>query len=317
MITVVTLADAAYAMPLAVMVRSLLDHLSPKRSVRVLVVDGGIGDSEKRLLRASWEDSPGWPRARIEFVPPAYGGSTDLPVWGRLSVLTYSRISAAAYVPDDCKRLIVLDSDVLVLTDIGRLFDIDLGGAVVAAAQDPYIPLVSSLDGLSRYAKLGLTPECKYFNAGVMVADTGKWRRERVAERAFDFVARHWQSLHHYDQDCLNAVLAGHWKELDPRWQWHPRTRFSLGLPSGGDPWIVHFSGSLKPWLYQASTAADARFYEILNHTAWKGWQPPTGVQALAYRAYDSPLRRVLYPIEKHAVAWRRRFQERRRVSPV
>lgn len=317
MITVLTLADGRFAMPLAVMIRSLLDNLSPSRSVHILVVDGGIAESDKALLRASWEDSPGWPRARVEFVPPNYRGSTGLAVWGRLPVLTYARMAMSDYVSSACARVLALDADVLVLTDAGRLFDTDLDGATAGAAQDPFIPVVSSPDGLSNYRELGLRPDCTYFNAGVMLVDTGRWRQQRVSERAFDYAARHWRSLHLYDQDCLNAALAGDWKELDHRWQWHPRIQNALGRRLGGDPWVVHFSGQLKPWLYRASTEADERFYEVLQRTAWRGWQPPTGAQALAYRVYDSPLRRVLYPIEKLAVLWHRRRQKRRRVSPA
>lgn len=316
MITVVTLADAAYAMPLAVMVRSLLDTLAPSRGLRIVIADGGIPARDKSLLQASWETSEAWPRTSVEYVSPVYGDSAELPVWGRVPVLTYSRIGIADYVSKDCARLIVLDSDVLALTDVGRLFDVDLGSAIIGATQDPYVPLVSSLDGLACYSELGLAKDRQYFNAGVMVVDMQRWRKARVAERAFDFVARQWRSLRHYDQDSLNAVLAHDWMELDSRWQSQPRVRHSLGLDTR-DPFIVHFSGRLKPWVYCASSDADIRFYAVLNRTAWRGWRPPNGFQAMAYRAYDSPLRRILYPVERRILSWQNRIQDRRRAPPA
>ena len=77
-LNVITLADEAYAMPLAVMVRSLLDYLAPGRAIRVLVMDGGITPELKQRLNDSWRGSPGWQHCRVEYVAPSYGVSTSV-----------------------------------------------------------------------------------------------------------------------------------------------------------------------------------------------------------------------------------------------
>src|SRR5512135_286957 len=154
-LTLITLADESYAMPLAVMVRSLLVHLAPGRAVRVVVIDGGITPKTKQRLNDSWRDTVSWPLCQVDYVIPLYGGVSNLPVWGRFTELTYARLSAAEYVPGESRRVILLDSDTLVLTDIGRLAATDLEGATVAATQDPYIPFVASVGGLREYAALG------------------------------------------------------------------------------------------------------------------------------------------------------------------
>ena len=177
-VTVITLADETYGMPLAVMVRSLLDHLAPGRTVRVVVIDGGITPATKQRLGDSWRGSAGWPFCQVDYVTPLYVGGSDLPVWGRVPALTYARLSAAEYVPDESRRVILLDSDTLVLTDIAQLAATDLEGATVAATQDPYIPFVASFDGLHDYAALGLSADVKYFNAGIMLIDLERWRTE-------------------------------------------------------------------------------------------------------------------------------------------
>jgi lipopolysaccharide biosynthesis glycosyltransferase len=306
LVTVITLADETYAMPLAVMVRSLLDHLSPERAVRVVVVDGGITPRTKQRLNDSWRGSAGWPSCQVDYVAPCYGGVGNLPVWGRGTTLTYARLSAAEYVPSECRRVILLDSDMLVLTDIGQLAAMDLGGATVAATQDQYIPFVSSVGGLRAYAALGLRADVKYFNGGVMVIDMRRWRKERVGPNAFAFVERHGRTAQQYDQDALNAVLAGRWKELDPRWQVNPRTANSLGCPTLDSPNVVHFSGRLKPWLYRGRDSADAIFYQFVDQTDWRGSRPERTLRSLALSLYDSPLRRVLYPVEKRVLtSWR------------
>jgi lipopolysaccharide biosynthesis glycosyltransferase len=194
-------------------------------------------------------DSAGWPFCQVEYVEPRYGDARALPVWGRVTALTYARLSLGEYLPSESRPVILLDSDALVLTDIGQLPAIDLEGAIAAVTQDPYIPFLSSAGGLLNHAALGLKPDAKYFDAGVMLIDIGRWRAAGVGPRALAFIQRHKRTLQQYDQDALNAVLAGRWKELDPRWQVHPRAANSLGGPTLDEPYIVHFSGLLKPWL--------------------------------------------------------------------
>lgn len=311
-VTVITLADESYAMPLAVMVRSLLDHLAPGRAIRVLVIDGGITPETKQRLNDSWRGSPGWPLCDVDYIAPRYWGNGKLPVWGRVPALTYARLSAAEYLPSETRRVILLDSDTLVLTDIGQLATTDLEGATVAATQDPYVPFVSSVGGLRDYAALGLRPDVKYFNAGIMLIDLVRWRAERVGPRAFTFIQRHWQTLQQYDQDALNAVLAGRWKEIAPSWQVHPRKANSHGSPPLDAPYIVHFSGRLKPWLYPGRDCADVIFYQFVDRTAWCGSRPRRSLRSWAMGLYDSPLRRFFHPVEKRALAfWHRLARSR------
>jgi len=316
-VNLITLADEEYAMPLAVMARSLLDHLAAERRIRLVVVDGGITSGSKRRLQESWQGSRGWERCQVDYAAPRYGGAHDLPIWGRLTPLTYARLSAAEYLPAEDGRTILLDPDMLVLTDIGALAETNLDGAVIAATQDPYIPRVSSVGGLVNHAALGLRPGDKYFNAGLMVIDMARWRAERVGPRAFAFIERHWRTLQQYDQDSLNAVVAGRWKELEPRWQVQPRAANSLGLAFVDDPFVVHFSGLLKPWLYRGHTRADAIFYEFVDRTAWRGFRPPRTLSAWAMGLYDSPARRLFHPVEKRALTlWRRLARKRVSLPP-
>ena len=111
-INVVTLANGRYAIPLAVMVRSLLDRLEPKRQVHVVVIDGGIPLETKQKLIDSWRTS-----AHLR----AHQYRSLLPNAG---------------------RAILLDSDVLLRAGLGRLWDTPLDGVVAAAVADPFVPSV-------------------------------------------------------------------------------------------------------------------------------------------------------------------------------
>lgn len=313
-VTLVTLADERYALPLAVLGRSLSEHTSAGHRATLYVVDGGITGETKRRLMASWD--PG--RIRVEFVAPQFGDARELPVWGRVPPLTYVRVFVPRLVPRECRKVIFLDSDVVIQTDIERLWNLEVGEHAVLAAQDAAVPFVSSRDGLLRYQELGIPRDHPYFNAGVMVVNVERWRASGISERVMEFVRRHADELNYCDQDGLNAVLWNDWDALDSRWQVQPRlmTR-RVTLPHldprkraqlSDDPWILHFSGRLKPWLYRGSAPPDLLFYAYLDRTWWSGWRPPSSMKGWLYRLYDSSVRDWCYPAEQRGHALLREF---------
>jgi lipopolysaccharide biosynthesis glycosyltransferase len=217
----------------------------------------------------------------------------------------------------------VLDADQLVITDLARLHDEPFGGAAVLAPRDVFIPTVSSLNGLALATELGLTPDTPYLCGALLVIDLRAWRAERIEDRAIHFVRRHADRLRTFDQDALNAVLAGRWRPLDPRWQVQPRAlelspSVTPHLDRRGrerlrcDPWVVHFSGRLKPWLYRGRSRFDEAFRATLARTAFAGARPPSLLRDWAYRLYDGPVRRLVYPLELLADTWLRRAASRR-----
>lgn len=299
-----TLADDRYAIPLAVMVRSLLEHWHPIAPLDLIIIDGGIQPENRKRLEHSWRDTLSWPRTTLRFVPPQYGTS-HLPVWGRMSKLTYSRISLSQYADPHHQRVLYLDSDMLLLTNPAELASTDLSQTTIAAAQDPFIPMVSSVAALANFRDYGLDAQAPYFNAGLLLVNLHRWRDQHVAERAFTHIQNFGHLLHHFDQDALNAVLALDWLMLDPGWQANPRAANALGLPQAS-PKLYHFSGRFKPWEFLLHSPADRLFYETLDRTAWKGWRPKDSWQSRFLRLYDSPLRRPFYPIETRLLHRRR-----------
>lgn len=272
---VVCAADSHYAMPLAVMMRSVLDHLAEGRSFDAYVIDGGLRRWQKEKVLASLD--PG--RVRVHWVLPDRRLFRKAPVSpGHISEATYYRILAADLLPPELSRVIYLDSDLVVREDLGRLFETDLAGHPLAAAIDTTVKTISGSFGLHNYRELGLPIGLPYFNAGVLVLDLARWRRDGIADRALTHLAEHRHQLRLWDQDVLNAVLAGDFRELDPRWNAQPRIVTTdapdrvTATPEA--PWIVHFASPSKPWKFECSHPLRALFFESLDRTAWAGWRP-------------------------------------------
>jgi len=305
-VVVVCAADAGYAMPLAAMLRSAGSELDPGRSLTAYVIDDGLGRGGR--LRVADSMPPG---VRIAWVRADAAAVADLPTWGRMRRTTFQRLLVADLLPRSVERAIWLDCDVIVAADLGRLWDEDLGGHHLLAAQDMAVPFVSSRLGVPRFAALGMVADARYFNAGVMVVDLARWRRDDVAARVAGYLADRPSAPLFWDQEGLNAVLHDDWGEIDVRWNvnaalagrafYRPRHLAPAARRAvAEDPWILHYCGNLKPWrIHDTGDPGRRRYFEHLDRTAWAGWRPaPTRARRLAAAYETSRLRRLAYPIE-------------------
>lgn len=307
-VNVVCAADAAYAMPLAVMLRSALASLGAGSRLSVHVVDAGIGaDDWARIEEVCRSDD-----AELHRHEPVPADLVGLPTWGRMPETTYHRLMLPRILPPGVGRAIWLDCDLIVEADLTGLWQIDLDEGPLLAAQDQLVPFVSSRFGVRSWRALGVPRETRYFNSGVMVVDLARWRDEQVEDRVVRYLRAHRDEVVFWDQEGLNAVLCERWKEIDARWNWPAQQPSS----AGAKPWIFHFNGMLKPWLLpEPSTGPRAHFYRRLDETPWAGWRPARAPKSTTLGWYESsPLRRLLYPAEPWLmVSLRRRLWGTRR----
>ncbi len=177
---------------------------------------------------------------------------------GHVTRETYLRLLAPEVLPAGIERLLYLDSDVVVVDNIAELYDVDLHSAPLAAALDGRWGPASS----ERLQALGIDPE-RYVNAGVLLLDLARWRREALAERVLAFAAAKGSLLLRHDQDALNAVLGPDILQLDRRWNLQTfmlgravRTLMPMDFQATAaarrSPGLIHFSTDQKPWKYRA-----------------------------------------------------------------
>lgn len=300
-----TAADEAYAIPLAAMLRSIVDHLPADCGATLLVIDGGISAAIRdKLMRSCEADN-----LEVQWIPARPLESESTPSWGRLGGLTYQRLLLPELLEGESKAL-YLDPDVIVRRDLDQLWHSDSSGHTLCAAQDQAVPYVSSTLGLSRYRELGISPRRKYFNAGVMLIDLQRWRRQEVTRRCFEYLLMHRRSVILMEQDALNVVVGDDWRELDPRWNQIASIagRKMFGAPHlrrlAADPWIIHFAGTFKPWKANFEGPGAEEFFRNLDETPWAGWRPRPTWRDRALHVYDRRLRWLAYPLESIYTRW-------------
>lgn len=289
-IVVVCAADDQYAMPLAVTIRSAIENLKGDRKIALFIIDGGIKERNKRRILESWDAE----KCTVSWIPspdhlfgeievnrqPTYG---DVPV-AILSIATYYRILIPELLPKDLKKAIYLDSDLAVVGDLGELWDIDVKDNYLLAAQEFLTPYVSSPLGLVNYRELGFSEDSKYFTPGVLVFNLEKCRADNLCARCIKYLHTHREFIRWHDSDVLNAVIAGEWGQLHPKWNqmsyiydcssWkdtgYSEEVFNEAL---NHPLIVHFAKPSKPWNSREKHPLQHLFFHYLDMTAWSGWR--------------------------------------------
>lgn len=253
---IVFACDEAYGMQLATALRSTVDAHGSGWPLQVYVLSDNISENMRRRVI----DSLPRGSVSIRWVPvdlARFGEFSTLP---HISKITYARLLVPHILPDNVSKTLYLDADLLILDDLGPLWETDLEGAVVGAV----------LDGLDPQIKAGAlhlkdVPRVQYyFNAGVLLIDLDRWRKAQISERALEYLSRHPQSPYS-DQDALNFVCDGLWKRLDLRWnvQDHVTDRISEMRPERR-PRIIHFVTRDKPWLVD-TLSVNARLYDTFR----------------------------------------------------
>ncbi len=232
--------DANYAPHAGVVVTSIVANARGAR-LRFIMLHPGIDAVTRGRVEAT---APG---AKFVWVTV---GDDDLPAYatrGHLTRAVLFRLGLEKLAPGNCKRLIFVDCDMVVLGDIRELWEIDLGGRALGAVVDCY-------QDAAEFAQLwGLAVDgARYFNAGLQVIDLEQVRRKRLFSAALAFVVANDEKLLFGDQDALNYVFWGRWAELDPAWNVQrylkPREISAAGWRRSS-PALIHFVGMHKPWM--------------------------------------------------------------------
>jgi len=117
------------------------------------------------------------------------------------SIATWLRFFVLDQIPQNVEKLLWLDSDTVVCGSLQPLFGVSMQNCPVGAVCD-------SICYYYRFA-LGLDQHTPYYNAGVILFNLPRWRRDHVLEKMMahlsENVARYWAN----DQDLMNDYFCG------------------------------------------------------------------------------------------------------------
>ncbi|WP_396126164.1 glycosyltransferase family 8 protein [Anaerobacillus sp. CMMVII] len=181
---------------------------------------------------------------------------------GYITKETYFRILLPELLSSKIKKVLYLDCDLIVKKDISELWNTDIKKYILAAVDE------SSMFGSGRRRRLkkelGISKRSRYFNAGVLLLNLKKWRKDGVSERIVNYLKRH-PKLTFMDQDALNAVLHNEWHQLDYKWNY---TTYHWDQFPHVKPAIIHFCGWRKPW--NSDIRYKEEYFKYLKSSMWE-----------------------------------------------
>ncbi|XP_060214900.1 probable galacturonosyltransferase-like 3 [Lycium barbarum] len=173
--------------------------------------------------------------------------------------LNYARIYLADLLPLTVNRIIYLDSDLIVVDDVAKLWDIELEGRVLGAPEYCHANFTHYFTHKfwfhPTFSNVFENRSPCYFNTGVMVIDLQKWRNDGYTRKL-----EHWMRVQKryriYELGSLPPfllVFAGNVKQVEHRWNQHGLGGDNLEGQCRdlhpGPVSLLHWSGKGKPWL--------------------------------------------------------------------
>lgn len=252
--------DDNYAPFLCVALRSIMDNASTDYYYKIYVLNTGLCEENKRKIVSIAEELTD--DLSVEYVDVAsrmdrIKDKTALRDYYTNAI--YYRIFIPSLFPQ-YDKILYLDSDLVFLDDISKLYETELGDNVFGAVHEE---AMSFFDAFGVYAEEFLdVPRAEYFNSGLLLINTKEYIKADVENKFINLMLEHKFEVAP-DQDYLNVVCKGRVKHLDLGWNKTPIPEKQF---NDEDVKIIHYKLNFKPWHYDDVRYQDA-FWKYAKRT--------------------------------------------------
>lgn len=256
--------DNKYEQHFGVALTSLLYH-HPQTSINLYIITKNPSDK----LIANLEKLQQTNKLNVHIKDINEVKLNDLKTSLHISEASYYRLILGEVLPLEVERILYLDSDLVVKSNLEKLYNLNLNENYIAAYGNPSRSHSQRLDLQS-----GL-----YFNAGVLLINLQDWRTDNLGNKALDFVRNNSNKIRHHDQDALNKVIDGKFIRLEQQWNFlvdlgrlakqnnFKKSADNLEIENAK---IIHFVGKSKPWYFWVASDYKKNYWFYFNKSPWK-----------------------------------------------
>lgn len=289
-INIVFCTDTNYIMPSGVFMKSVSVNNARNNIAFYCIVDESVTKEDEAALIETISDNP---RHGISFYHVSGKDFENMPnldvseEYAKKNRVTathttkacYYRLSMATLLPENLRRVLYFDCDIIVTQDLMPMWQTDLEGAVVAAVVDE-----GELD--MSYDQLEYSPEFGYFNSGAMVIDLEYWRTNDMFSKFLEIIRCHAGRMRQHDQEILNIAFHDSVKRLPIKYNLQENfLRKKESIPNFyakygreieeaiNDCAVIHYTAD-KPWYCENNQPMKEEFYKYLHLTKWDGYTP-------------------------------------------
>lgn len=246
-----------FIMPLKVMLFSLYENIKTKNTtLDIYFLNSGLEKKDIEDLRRFITKKFNARLFVISIDEPLFSTSLNNKV---ISKETYNRLLLPYFLPPDVKKIFWLDADLVVNGDIYDFYNTDI---------TDYFLLATEESNPERIKELDLPSDQKYFNAGVIVLNVEKIRKEIPKETMLEYIRTNGPKLIYMDQDVLNYFMG--YKTLFEKDDNYNNVRHRKEDNNLKNAHIIHFITYMKPWKYYYEGYGKDYFWSYAGKCGYK-----------------------------------------------
>jgi lipopolysaccharide biosynthesis glycosyltransferase len=174
-------------------------------------------------------------------------------------------------------KVIYLDSDTICLKSLALLAEYNINDYIAGVIPD-------SKDMQQEIKKMYHINSCQYFNAGVLLINTQKWKAENISEKALSLI-NDGKIYKYADQDVLNILLEN--KALLLPIKFNTKIKISIDAHQekiiGSYTVILHYISQNKPWFKVYQSKIFEYYFQL---SPWKDEDLPLSGDSSSIRNY-------------------------------
>ena len=188
-------------------IRSLLENNKGVKELKIYIIDNNITEKTKTKIATEIKHYK-----RNYFFIPCMEICKGVKKNNKFPISAYARL----FVQDNIKenKVIYLDCDTIVETELTELWNIDLKDNWIAGIQDL---LTSSL-----IKAIGMDSNERYINSGVLVINLKKWRQIDFKAKVIQYMKDNNNNVIHHDQGIINGLCKDKILYLEPKFNLMP-----------------------------------------------------------------------------------------------
>ena len=234
--------DDNYALFAMLTINSILQNNISNSEYTFYIVEDNLSNKNKKIMEKYVKKQ----NQKVEFInidtKKIANGENLFKYLSRITPIGMARILLPDLLPKELHKVLYLDADLLVTTDIKNLYDTNLENK----------PVGMVLNFVKHNKAEGIHKFKEYYNSGVILIDLDLWRKDKISEQLLDYINKNKKYFSYNgvvdgfvflypDQDLLNIVLENRIKKLPNRWNVQSPYLFE-------DNGIMHYAGPDKPW---------------------------------------------------------------------
>lgn len=258
-------SDNKFAPYCAVAIKSLIDSASDLNNYDVVILDDGVSEQNKQKI-ISLAQNKGNISIRffnIEYIFNRYDNNIFYTHW-HFSRAAYNRL----FTPEifaHYQKVLYLDSDIIILDDIAKLFQTDVSNKVFGVMPSTarfYNNPEQCLPNYTKHLENFVKNRYDCYNSAVLLLNIPIMIEKQFTKKCLDALEL-YKTPQHVDQDLLNiAFPPEHLSQLDPLWAYTPMYKWlyngdtknytayfnTLRVKIKEDAKLIHYLTNNKPW---------------------------------------------------------------------